>query len=73
MSQEIKKEEWQEWLLHPVTKALREQFREAVERIQGEWARGAFEGKPELDAKVRGQLEILQQFLDLEVSDLESE
>lgn len=68
---EIPKSEFNEWLLHPVTKALRAQFREDLLRLQAEWSRGAYAKDKELDAHVRGQCAILQQFIDLEVQDIE--
>lgn len=69
MASEISKEEFHEWLLHPVTKALMAQFRDDRERLKEGWATGKYDS-PELDAKVRGQCEVLAQFLEIEASDL---
>lgn len=69
----MKAEEFNEWLLHPVTRAMKEQFREDLERLKGDWLAGRLAKDKELDAYVRGQCVILQQFIDLEPSDLEGE
>lgn len=69
----VSKEEFQEWLLNPVTKALKEQYEADLERLKASWASGEFASDNSLDAKVRGQCEIMSQFLALELSDLESE
>lgn len=73
MQRKIEKQEWADWLLDPVTQALREQYAADLQRLKDEWARGAFEKDRERDAYVRGQCGVLQQFLDLDHSDLESE
>lgn len=56
-----------------MTKALKERFREDRERLKEAWANGAYAHELELDAKVRGQCEVISQFLDLEANDVAKE
>lgn len=67
---EISQEEFHEWLLNPVTKALKAQWQADRERLMESWASGAFAGNPEREAEMRGQCQILGQFLALEIEDL---
>ena len=73
MAVEIAKEEFHEWLLHPVTRELMARFREDRERIKESWASGEYASDPHLDAKVRGQCEVISQLLSIEESDLSKE
>lgn len=71
---EVSQEEFQEWLLHPVTRAFRAKMMESRERLKESWAQGAFRGDHALEARVQGQCEILKQILDAETpSDIETE
>lgn len=67
---EVSKEEFQEWLLNPVTKALKERFELDRERLKESWANGEYNGNPTLEAEVRGQCQVLAQFLALELDDI---
>lgn len=69
----VKKEDFAEWLLHPVTRELRARFEADVERLKDAWARGEFANNPVADAKVRGQVEVLTQFFTLDSDDVETE
>lgn len=69
----ISKEEFQEWNLHPVTKAFKDQLRADLERLKDAWANGGFESSRELDAKVRGQCLVINQILNLDLSDVTEE
>lgn len=70
---EIKVEELHEWLLSPVTKQLKARFAEDLQRLKDAWAEGQFGSDPLLDAKARGQCEVISQFLALEKEDLDQE
>lgn len=70
---QISKEEFQQWLLNPVTKALKERFNEDRERLKEAWANGAYEGSRELDSKVRGQCEVISQLLAFNDEDMKEE
>lgn len=70
---ELKKEELDEWRLHPVTQQLKARFAEDLQRLKDAWAMGEFENSPTLDAKARGHCEVLMQFLALETDDLATE
>lgn len=73
MANDIGREEMHEWHLHPVTRALMERFKADLERLKESWMSGTFGKDPLLDAKVRGQCEMISQFLSLESEDLDME
>ena len=64
-----------EWLLHPVTKQLREAVRARQEGLKERWAAGAFTdmhrfGNAMLNAKAVGQYQELDWLNELEFTDL---
>lgn len=65
-SKEVTKEEYQEWLLHPVTRALRDKAREALEERKSEWVNGLYSASPQEDALKRGECAILSWFEGLD-------
>lgn len=69
----ISKEEFADWVMHPVTRALRERWEADVQRLKDAWARGEYAKDRETDSKVRGQVELLTQFLSLDLEDIEME
>ena len=69
--QELKKEEVEEWLLHPVTKAFKVHLTSLRESLKEQWALGAFSEDTEFknavkQAKYLGQCELLGELLDLD-------
>lgn len=73
MPRKIEPSEFAEWLLHPVTKEMRATMAADLQRLKDGWATGGYAKDPLHDAYIRGQCVILQQFIDLEHSDIESE
>ena len=69
----INQEEFQTWLLNPVTKALMATLEASRERLKEAWANGEFKGDSALECEVRGQAAILGQLLALEFSDVQKE
>lgn len=68
---DLKKEEVEEWLLHPVTKALQAHLISLRESLKEQWAVGAFSEDTEFknavkQAKYLGQCELLGELLDLD-------
>lgn len=66
MSKQVKKEEYNEWLLHPATQAFFQTLLESRERLKEDWASGQFRDNPSLEARAQGQCEILSQFLSVD-------
>ena len=71
MVAEIRKEEVQEWLLHPVTKAFKTHLHNLRESLKEQWALGGFSEDTEFKNAVKqaqylGQAELLRELLDLD-------
>lgn len=68
MTMPVNKEEWNEWLQHPVTVAFREHLASLKERIKEDWAAGFFtdessEGTAQKNAVALGQHQLLEDLL----------
>lgn len=68
MAMPVNKEEWSEWLQHPVTVAYRRHMTERLREIQDEWAAGVYtsessEGTAQRNAVALGQYRLLQDLL----------
>lgn len=72
MPREFTKEEWAEWLQHPVTQLVRSYIRHRREILKESWASGAYTAESEFGAKfleagALGEAAALQGFLDMDV------
>lgn len=75
MTQNIKTEDFQLWLDHPVTQAVRRTFKADREAVKEQWANGAFFRENEFQTAVEqarqfGRLECIRDFLELDVAQL---
>lgn len=78
MSREISKEEWAEWLQHPVTQLVRQVLTGRREGIKEHWANGGYtadtnDGKNFLDAGALGEAAALRGFLEMDVDTVNGE
>lgn len=69
--QQPSREEYLEWLRHPVTQAYRQFLRTRLQESKDMWAEGCFtresvEGTVQLNANALGRAEILARLIDLE-------
>ncbi len=74
--QEISQEEFNSWLAHPVTQALRESFRLRAQEIQVEWLNGSFTGGSadetiQMNSEAIGRARAYALVSELELMDLE--
>lgn len=63
-------ERYDDWLAHPVTVALNRFLRNQRQELMERWSSGHFtaetsEGTAQLNAKALGEMEAIQQFIDL--------
>lgn len=70
--------EFKEWLAHPTTRRLREWLRGRQEQLKARWAAGEFTdlhkyGAAMLNAKAIGSCEVIDDVLNVELSDLYEE
>jgi hypothetical protein len=70
---QISQQEFNDWLLNPVTKALKEQLMADRERLKEAWASGSFAADSIRDAQVRGQCEAFSQILALGFEDIDQQ
>ena len=76
--QVVPKEEFQEWLQHPVTQAFRKYLSNNIRDFQEGWSNGAFTGATsdetiQLNSKAIGQIQILQNILEIDEGVLNGE
>ena len=76
-SRKLEESEFQDWLLHPCTVRLREEFQRRKQAFMEQWAAGEFtdtsnQATAMLNAQAIGGCKILQLVLDLEYEDLYS-
>jgi hypothetical protein len=74
----LHEEEFQEWLQHPVTEALRAWARREKESFKEQWASGAFTDQGQfataiLNAKAIGNCEALERVANIEFDQLKEE
>ena len=72
MPRELSKEEWAEWLQHPVTKLVHAVINRRREDLKEAWANGAYTAEGEfgtrfLGAGALGEVAALRGFLELDV------
>lgn len=75
MTMPVNKEEWSEWLQHPVTVAYRKGLIAMKGAIQNDWAAGVYtaessEGTAQRNAVALGQFRLLEDLLSLDEESL---
>lgn len=69
--EEVKKEEWEEWKVSPVTQAYHKFLRRAQGSLMEQWAAKAFQGETRdevltLNAAALGEFEAYKRLVDLD-------
>ena len=64
-------DEWQEWQIHPATKAFLSYLQQSQKELQRQWANGGFttesaDGTVQLNAEALGMYRALSQVLELD-------
>ena len=63
-------DEWQEWQIHPATKAFLSYLQQAQKELQRQWANGGLlqsaDGTVQLNAEALGMYRALSQLLELD-------
>ena len=75
MTMPVNKEEWSEWMQHPVTSAFFKHLRHLQGTIQDDWAAGIYtsessEGTAQKNAVALGQYRLIEDLLSTNEEDL---
>ena len=67
----LEKEQWDEWLVHPVTQKLRDWAKEEVGKVRDLWESGGLKGETEYlsqiqDSLAHGRCQILRQIEEMD-------